>query len=663
MGVDGEEEDGARVPEAVPEVVPEAVRVLYEEVEGEIEEIEEGEGGDGWDGWDEDEAYEEAYENAFFYDEGGGSAGRGGGRGARGGAGPGSGGGAGAGAGSEAGSQRLQHEAQRFSNKVNLGDLETGSSRTGALERLLQVKQNKEGVVPQGLTKDGRKTQEQVLDPRTRLIIFKMLNNDVLHEIHGCVSTGKEANVYYATGARRAVEELTEAEREAWESASAGLGLEAERRLPDGGGRGALEETYDKQGRLAALVPAMAVRLQPGVEEPALLADLAVKIFKTSILVFKDRDKYVTGDFRFRRGYSKKNPRKMVATWAEKEMRNLTRLWHAGVRCPQPLLLRSHLLIMRFIGDDGVGAPKLKEANLGAAEKQIAYDECVRMTRTMFQDARLVHGDLSEYNTLWYGGHVYFIDVSQAVEWDHPRALDFLRHDLTQLTRFFGSDGDCGVMTVRELFDFVTHPALRTPEQVDAYLDEAMLRVDIRNADVVDGGDGGEERRAQEEVDAAVFEQVFLPQRLDEVDDHERVAERLQSGDTEGIYYAKMLGLGGDLKAMQDPFADPDGAGGKDRMMHAAALRSPGQLGEGVHQGPSSGEGSSENDEESDSGSDLGSHEWIEGESFEARRERIKQERKANKIAVKADRAERRRTKTPKKVKKRKAILSKKGRK
>lgn len=29
--------------------------------------------------------------------------------------------------------------------------------------------------------------------------------------------------------------------------------------------------------------------------------DLAVKVYKTSILIFKDRDRYVTGEHRFRR--------------------------------------------------------------------------------------------------------------------------------------------------------------------------------------------------------------------------------------------------------------------------------------------------------------------------------------------------------------------------
>ena len=37
------------------------------------------------------------------------------------------------------------------------------------------------------------------MDPRTRMILFKMLSRNVIYEINGCISTGKEANVYYAT--------------------------------------------------------------------------------------------------------------------------------------------------------------------------------------------------------------------------------------------------------------------------------------------------------------------------------------------------------------------------------------------------------------------------------------------------------------------------------
>ena len=83
-------------------------------------------------------------------------------------------------------------------------------------------------------------------------------------------------------------------------------------------------------------------------------------MYKTSILVFKDRDRYVSGDWRFRNGYCRSNPRKMVRTWAEKEMRNLARLCDAGIFSPRPRLLRSHVLVMDFIGEDGYPAPRLK---------------------------------------------------------------------------------------------------------------------------------------------------------------------------------------------------------------------------------------------------------------------------------------------------------------
>ena len=153
------------------------------------------------------------------------------------------------------------------------------------------VKQNHTG-------RDDRATSEQVMDPRTRLMLFKLLNSGFLSEIDGCLSTGKEANVYYGKAGPKG------------EAAVAR------------GGTGAFKE-------------------------------FAIKVFKTSILVFKDRDKYVSGEFRFRNGYCRSNPRKMVKTWAEKELRNYRRLHAAGIPSPEPVLLKNHILIMEFVGADG----------------------------------------------------------------------------------------------------------------------------------------------------------------------------------------------------------------------------------------------------------------------------------------------------------------------
>ena len=68
--------------------------------------------------------------------------------------------------------------------------------------------------------------------------------------------------------------------------------------------------------------------------------------------------------------------------------------WLSQVPCPEVLLLREHVLLMKFIGYDGFAAPRLKDAKL-----------------TLPQQCRLVHGDFSEYNLLWYDDVVYVIDV------------------------------------------------------------------------------------------------------------------------------------------------------------------------------------------------------------------------------------------------------------
>ena len=39
--------------------------------------------------------------------------------------------------------------------------------------------------------KADRATVEQVMDPRTRMILFKLLNRGFIQEINGCISTGR----------------------------------------------------------------------------------------------------------------------------------------------------------------------------------------------------------------------------------------------------------------------------------------------------------------------------------------------------------------------------------------------------------------------------------------------------------------------------------------
>lgn len=71
---------------------------------------------------------------------------------------------------------------------------------------------------------------------------------------------------------------------------------------------------------------------------------------------------------------------------------------------------------MTFFGVDGWAAPKLKDAVCSDARWRELYMDCVHIMRNMFQKAKLVHGDFSEFNILYFKSKLVVIDVSQAVE-------------------------------------------------------------------------------------------------------------------------------------------------------------------------------------------------------------------------------------------------------
>ena len=299
--------------------------------------------------------------------------------------------------------------------------------------------------------KSDRATVEMAIDRRTRMVLMKLISRGVVTRINGCVSTGKEANVYHAT------------------------------------------TTSDKP-------------------------DCAVKVYKTSILTFKDRDRYVTGEFRFRHGYCKRNPRKMVAMWAEKELRNLIRLQTGGLPVPTPIALRGNVLVMEFLGVNGWPSPLLKEVSLSDSRWRELYTDMVRNMRILYQKCKLVHADLSEYNLIFHKNKIFIIDVSQSVEHDHPNALDFLRSDCSNITSFFEKHG-VAVMNVRQLFDFITDPTI-SDESIDEYLDK-MMEV-LSESLKVEGNDGNQVLfENQSKIDAAVFRNVYIPRTLGEVTTYE----------------------------------------------------------------------------------------------------------------------------------------------
>jgi len=168
-------------------------------------------------------------------------------------------------------------------------------------------------------------------------------------------------------------------------------------------------------------------------------SDLAVKIYLTETTDFrKSIRKYIEGDPRFER-IPEGNIRKLIYEWAKKEFRNLKRMHEAGVRVPKPIAYIGNVIVMSFIGEGGYRAPLLIEAveELEAEELASIYSDVREQIKLIVCKAELVHADLSEYNIMVWDGKPWIIDVSQAVDLSHPKALEFLERDLENIHRFF----------------------------------------------------------------------------------------------------------------------------------------------------------------------------------------------------------------------------------
>ncbi|KTG34106.1 hypothetical protein cypCar_00005303 [Cyprinus carpio] len=188
-------------------------------------------------------------------------------------------------------------------------------------------------------------------------------------------------------------------------------------------------------------------------------------------------------------------------------------------------------------------------AVLSESKAQEPYLQIIQNMRIMYNEARLVHADLSEFNMLYHNGDAYIIDVSQSVEHDHPHALEFLRKDCSNVNDFFQKH-NVAVMTVRELFEFITDPSI-TSDNINQYLDKAMEIASERTA---------EDRSSQDKVDEEVFKKAYIPRTLTEVTHYERDVDTMlkkkeeassEDTNTDNILYQTVTGLRKDLSGVQ----------------------------------------------------------------------------------------------------------------
>ncbi|MCG3252859.1 MAG: hypothetical protein KAX09_03355 [Candidatus Heimdallarchaeota archaeon] len=108
------------------------------------------------------------------------------------------------------------------------------------------------------------------------------------------------------------------------------------------------------------------------------------------------------------------NPLTRASSYAETEYFFMNKAYRVGLNVPTPAMKINNIILMQFIGTDWVPAPQLRKVLL--KEPELMFDEIVEQLKIMYQKAKLIHGDFSEYNILIHENKPIIIDFPQAID-------------------------------------------------------------------------------------------------------------------------------------------------------------------------------------------------------------------------------------------------------
>jgi RIO kinase 1 len=162
-----------------------------------------------------------------------------------------------------------------------------------------------------------------------------------------------------------------------------------------------------------------------------------VKIYLTVSAEFKKRMQYIAGDPRF--SDLKRGSRSLIMTWARKEFKNMRTAHAVGVRVPLPIAVKKNVLVMEFVGDsEGNPTPAIINTEDITLND---YQQVIEQMTILYQKAKLVHADLSEYNIFKTDLGIMLFDFGSSIDILHPNSKQFLLRDVMNINRFFEKRG------------------------------------------------------------------------------------------------------------------------------------------------------------------------------------------------------------------------------
>lgn len=164
---------------------------------------------------------------------------------------------------------------------------------------------------------------------------------------------------------------------------------------------------------------------------------------------FRDESLYRDGEFikerRIRAALAKKSAfgrEVQGGLWVSREWETLQLLSGRGAPVPRPIEWTGDAILMSYIGDEDVPAPRLQEyRHDDLDELEDHWNQLHKaIERMLYLD--VVHGDLSSYNVLIWDGEITVIDFPQAVDTKKNRhAQALLQRDVQRLGDFFERRG------------------------------------------------------------------------------------------------------------------------------------------------------------------------------------------------------------------------------